>query len=53
MMDCSVKDIQGYFKHLRLVEASTELPRLLREAEKQGWTYLELLTHLTRSSYTP
>lgn len=48
MMDCSVKDIQGYFKHLRLVEASTELPRLLREAEKQGWTYLELLTHLTR-----
>lgn len=46
-MSSSVNDIQDALKQLRLAEASTELPHLLRQAEKHSWTYMELLTQLT------
>lgn len=46
-MSHSVNDIQEALKQLRLAGASTELPHLLRQAEKHSWTYMELLTQLT------
>lgn len=46
-MNNTVKEIQGYFRQLRLSETSEELPQLLREAEKASWTYLEFLEAIT------
>lgn len=33
-MNHTVKELQGYFRQLRLSETAGELPQLLREAEK-------------------
>jgi|GEM_PF-5824562 len=40
-MNKTVKELQDYFRQLRLAETAEELPQLLREAEKASWTYLE------------
>lgn len=46
-MNKTVKELQDHFRQLRLAETSEELPRLLREAEKSSWTYLEFLEAIT------
>lgn len=46
-MNHTVKELQGYFRQLRLSETAEELPQLLREAEKSSWTYLEFLEAIT------
>lgn len=46
-MNHTVKELQGYFRQLRLSETAEELPQLLREAEKASWTYLEFLEAVT------
>ncbi|MGO4890685.1 IS21-like element helper ATPase IstB [Anaerobacillus sp. MEB173] len=46
-MNNTVKELQGYFRQLRLSETAEELPQLLREAEKASWTYLEFLEAVT------
>jgi DNA replication protein DnaC len=44
----TVNDLQEHFRQLRLSETAEELPKLLREAEKSSWTYLEFLESITR-----
>lgn len=46
MMTVSVHTLQEQFRHLRMVETADELPKLLRNAEKSSWTYLEFLQEL-------
>ncbi|MEK4403194.1 MULTISPECIES: IS21-like element helper ATPase IstB [Sporosarcina] len=46
-MNKTVKDLQNHFRQLRLSETAEELPQLLREAEKESWTYLEFLEAIT------
>ncbi|MCM3360967.1 IS21-like element helper ATPase IstB [Niallia sp. Sow4_A1] len=46
-MNKTVKELQDYFRQLRLAETAEELPQLLREAEKASWTYLEFLEAVT------
>ena len=46
-MNKTVKDLQNHFRQLRLSETAEELPKLLREAEKESWTYLEFLEAIT------
>lgn len=46
-MNKTVKDLQEQFRQLRLAETAEGLPQLLREAEKNSWTYLEFLEALT------
>ena len=46
-MNSTVKELQDYFRQLRLAETAEELPELLREAEKASWTYLEFLEAIT------
>jgi len=46
-MNNTVKELQGYFRQLRLSETAEELPQLLRNAEKASWTYLEFLEAVT------
>jgi DNA replication protein DnaC len=46
-MNNTVKELQSYFRQLRLSETAEELPQLLREAEKASWTYLEFLEAVT------
>jgi DNA replication protein DnaC len=46
-MNNTVKELQSYFKQLRLSETAEELPELLRQAEKLSWTYLEFLESVT------
>ncbi len=46
-MNKTVKDLQNHFCQLRLSETAEELPQLLREAEKESWTYLEFLEAIT------
>lgn len=47
-MNKTVNDLQEHFRQLRLSETAEELPKLLREAEKSSWTYLEFLESITR-----
>ncbi|EWG08333.1 IS21-like element helper ATPase IstB [Cytobacillus firmus] len=42
-MKGSVQQLQEHYRHLRMAETANELPALLRNAEKQSWTYLEFL----------
>jgi DNA replication protein DnaC len=46
-MNHTVKELQGYFRQLRLSETAEELPQILREAEQASWTYLEFLEAIT------
>ena len=46
-MNKTVKDLQDHFRQLRLSETAEGLPQLLREAEKESWTYLEFLESIT------
>ncbi len=46
-MNKTVKDLQNHFRQLRLSETAEELPQLLRDAEKESWTYLEFLEAIT------
>ena len=46
-MNKTVKELQNHFRQLRLSETAEELPQLLREAEKESWTYLEFLEAIT------
>lgn len=46
-MNKTVKDLQNHFRQLWLSETAEELPQLLREAEKESWTYLEFLEAIT------
>jgi len=46
-MNKTVKELQDYFRQLRLAETAEELPQFLREAEKASWTYLEFLEAIT------
>ncbi|WP_019157277.1 IS21-like element helper ATPase IstB [Robertmurraya massiliosenegalensis] len=45
-MTKTVQLLQEQFRHLRMTEASDELPVLLRNAEKMSWTYQEFLQEL-------
>jgi len=45
-MTKTVQHLQEQFRHLRMTEASDELPVLLRNAEKMSWTYQEFLQEL-------
>ncbi|MTH54121.1 AAA family ATPase [Bacillus mangrovi] len=47
-MNKTVNELQNQFRQLRLAETAEEPPRLLREAEKASWTYLEFLEAITR-----
>lgn len=44
----TVQLLQEQFRHLRMTEASDELPILLRNAEKMSWTYQEFLQELLK-----
>jgi DNA replication protein DnaC len=47
-MTQTVKTLQERFRHLRMTETSNELPALLRNAEKNSWTYQEFLDEILR-----
>ena len=45
-MTKTVDLLQEQFRHLRMTETAKELPKLLRNAEKQTWTYQEFLEEI-------
>lgn len=45
-MTKTVQILQEQFRHLRMTESASELPVLLRKAEKMSWTYQEFLQEL-------
>lgn len=47
-MTKTVDLLQEQFRHLRMAETANELPKLLRNAEKQTWTYQEFLEEILR-----
>lgn len=47
-MNQTVTDLQQHFRQLRLAETTDALPQILREDEKESWTYLEFLEAITR-----
>ncbi|HLG27948.1 MAG TPA: IS21-like element helper ATPase IstB [Paenisporosarcina sp.] len=45
-MTSTLHTLQSHFRHLRMVETASELPTIMRDAEKHSWTYQEFLEHI-------
>ncbi len=42
----TVQILQEQFRHLRMTETASELPKILRNAEKMSWTYQEFIQEI-------
>ncbi|WP_277679107.1 IS21-like element helper ATPase IstB [Gracilibacillus dipsosauri] len=45
-MMTTVQILQEQFRHLRMTETASELPKILRNAEKMSWTYQEFIQEI-------